>query len=61
VAQGLAREDADPLLDRGGVGQLLPVADMYTAWSVPGGTVESNTTMAICGFTAMFCEWRAPG
>jgi hypothetical protein len=37
------------------------VAVMYTAWPVPGGTVESNTTMAICGRTAMFREWRAPG
>jgi hypothetical protein len=37
------------------------VAVMYTAWPVPGGTVESNTTRATCGRTAMFCEWRAPG
>ena len=37
------------------------VALMYTPCPVPAGTVLSNTTMAICGRTAMFWEWRAPG
>jgi ribosomal protection tetracycline resistance protein len=32
------------------------MAVMYTACPVPEGTVESNTTMAICGRTAMFSE-----
>jgi hypothetical protein len=40
---------------------LSAVAVMYTPCPVPGSTVESNTTLAICGRTAMLCEWRAPG
>jgi hypothetical protein len=61
LADGLTREDSDPALDRTGSVSCSAVAVMYTPCPLPGATVESNTTMAICGRTAMFCEWRAPG
>ena len=61
LPDGLAEKTARPRSMAPGSVSCSAVAVMYTPCPVPGDTVESNTTMAMLGRTAMFREWRAPG